>query len=59
MTLLHTTELMAGYGQSIVLHGVSFDMKAHEAVAVVGKNGASLHETGQDFDGLPNTLTWT
>ena len=41
MTLLHTTDLMAGYGQSIVLHGVSFDMKAHEAVAVIGKNGMS------------------
>ena len=41
MTLLHTTDLMAGYGQSIVLHGVSFDMKANEAVAVIGKNGMS------------------
>jgi urea transport system ATP-binding protein len=41
MTLLKTTDLMAGYGQSIVLHGVSFEMKVHEAVAVVGKNGMS------------------
>jgi urea transport system ATP-binding protein len=41
MTLLQTTDLMAGYGQSIVLHGVSFAMKSHEAVAVVGKNGMS------------------
>lgn len=41
MTLLKTTDLMAGYGQSIVLQGVSFEMKADEAVAVVGKNGMS------------------
>ena len=41
MTLLKTSDLMAGYGQSIVLQGVSFEMKADEAVAVVGKNGMS------------------
>ena len=41
MTLLKTSDLMAGYGQSMVLQGVSFEMKADEAVAVVGKNGMS------------------
>jgi branched-chain amino acid transport system ATP-binding protein len=38
-TLLSVRDLRAGYGEAIVLDGVSFDVPAHGALAVLGRNG--------------------
>ncbi len=37
--MLKVTDLQAAYGQSEVLHAVSFDAKANEAIAIMGRNG--------------------
>jgi branched-chain amino acid transport system ATP-binding protein len=37
---IHVEGLEAGYGEVAVLHGVSIDVAAGEAVAVIGSNGA-------------------
>jgi len=39
-TLLAVRDLVAGYGEDEVLHGVSLDVKAGELVTLVGRNGA-------------------
>jgi branched-chain amino acid transport system ATP-binding protein len=38
-TLLSVRDLRAGYGDAVVLDGVSFDVPAHGALAVLGRNG--------------------
>lgn len=38
--LLEVRDLVAGYGKSTVLHGVSFSIAAGERVALLGRNGA-------------------
>ncbi len=40
MTLLEVRDLVAGYGSVTILHGISFDVGDHEAVALVGANAA-------------------
>ena len=37
--MLKVTDLFAGYGQSEVLHGLSFDAARDETIAVMGRNG--------------------
>jgi branched-chain amino acid transport system ATP-binding protein len=39
-TLLQVKELQAWYGESHVLHGVTFDVPAGEVVTLLGRNGA-------------------
>jgi branched-chain amino acid transport system ATP-binding protein len=37
--LLKVTELSAGYGEAVVLHGVSFSLNEGETLALLGRNG--------------------
>ena len=38
-TVLRVTGLHTAYGQSEVLHGISFEARANETVAIMGRNG--------------------
>lgn len=40
MALLEVRNVVAGYGDALVLQGVSLDVGAHELVTVIGPNGA-------------------
>ncbi|MCX7203514.1 MAG: ATP-binding cassette domain-containing protein, partial [Burkholderiales bacterium] len=37
--MLKVTDLFTAYGQSVALHGISFDANANETVAIMGRNG--------------------
>lgn len=50
MLMVH--ELRAGYGKADVLHGVSFEVRAGECVALVGANGAGKSTTLKCICGL-------
>jgi len=43
--LLEIEELNAWYGESHVLHGVSFDMREGETISLIGRNGAGKTTT--------------
>ena len=38
-TVLRVSDLHTAYGQSEVLHGISFEARANETVAIMGRNG--------------------
>jgi urea transport system ATP-binding protein len=38
-SMLKVTDLFTAYGQSVALHGISFDANANETVAIMGRNG--------------------
>jgi ABC-type branched-subunit amino acid transport system ATPase component len=40
MALLEVRDVVAGYGDAVVLNGVSLDVDEHELVTVIGPNGA-------------------
>ncbi len=44
-TALHIADLNAYYGESHILHGVSFDVKRGELVTLLGRNGAGRTTT--------------
>jgi branched-chain amino acid transport system ATP-binding protein len=50
--LLRVKELTASYGESKVLHGVSFDVRKGETVALLGRNGAGKTTTLKAIVGL-------
>jgi branched-chain amino acid transport system ATP-binding protein len=50
--LLEVRELVAGYGEVKVLHGVSLQVGAGEVVALVGSNGAGKTTTLRAISGL-------
>lgn len=50
--MLHVDHLQAGYGQSRVLHGVSFEVAAGEIVALLGRNGAGRSTLAKALMGL-------
>jgi branched-chain amino acid transport system ATP-binding protein len=45
VTMLKVDQLVAWYGESQVLHGMSFDVKAGEIVTLLGRNGAGKTTT--------------
>jgi branched-chain amino acid transport system ATP-binding protein len=56
MSLLEVDGLHAGYGDALVLQGVSIRADAHEIVAVIGPNGAGKSTLLKAVYGL---VTWT
>ena len=50
--MLQVKNLQAFYGKSHVLHGVSFDVKAGEIVALMGRNGSGRSTTGKAIMGM-------
>jgi len=50
--LLAVGDLQAWYGESHVLHGVSFDVRAGEVVCLLGRNGAGKTTTLKSIMGI-------
>src|SRR6516225_1164908 len=55
--LLAVSGLQAWYGESHVLHGVSFDVNAGEVVTLLGRNGAGKTTTLKSIMGMVGTCT--
>jgi branched-chain amino acid transport system ATP-binding protein len=66
MTLLRVQALSAGYGEAVVLHGLSLDLQAGQTLALLGRNGTGkttfintlvgatrLHGGSIEMDGQP------
>jgi branched-chain amino acid transport system ATP-binding protein len=51
-TLLKVRDLQAWYGESHVLHGVSFDVAEGEVVTLLGRNGAGKTTTLKSIMGM-------
>ncbi len=49
---LHIEDLVGGYTQKPVLHGISFEVKANEIVGLIGLNGAGKSTTIKHIIGL-------
>lgn len=49
---LQVEQLVVGYGASIVVHGVSLDVREGEVVALIGRNGAGKTTTLRGIMGL-------
>jgi branched-chain amino acid transport system ATP-binding protein len=59
--MLKLTDLHAFYGKSHVLHGVNFEVKPGEIVALLGRNGSGRSTTVKTIMGLvegKGTITW-
>lgn len=67
-TILEVKNLVAGYGKSVILHGINFNLNEKELVAVIGPNGAgkstllkAIFGTAKIFEGEikhnKNTIT--
>ena len=52
MSLLEVAELSAGYGQGLVLHGVSFTVDEGRIVTILGPNGAGKTTTLRAISGM-------
>src|SRR6185437_6270406 len=55
--LLKVNELQAWYGESHVLHGVSFDVQPGEVVTLLGRNGAGKTTTLKSIMGIVGERT--
>jgi branched-chain amino acid transport system ATP-binding protein len=55
MSLLEVSELSAGYGQGLVLHGISFDVDQGKIVTILGPNGAGKTTTLRAISGMVDT----
>ena len=51
-SLLEVRELQAWYGESHILHGVSFDVAPGEVVTLLGRNGAGKTTTLKSIMGV-------
>ncbi len=56
-TMLSVRDLEAWYGESHVLHGVSFDIRRGEVVTLLGRNGAGKTTTLRSIMGLVGRRT--
>jgi branched-chain amino acid transport system ATP-binding protein len=56
-TALHVADLHAYYGESHILHGVSFDVKRGELITLLGRNGAGRTTTLKAILGLTGKRT--
>ena len=59
--MLKVSDLHAFYGKSHVLHGVNFEVKAGEIVALLGRNGSGRSTTAKAIMGLVDcqgSLVW-
>jgi len=56
-TLLTVENLQAWYGESHILHGVSFDVRAGEVVTLLGRNGAGKTTTLKSIMGIVGRRT--
>jgi branched-chain amino acid transport system ATP-binding protein len=56
-TALHVADLNAYYGESHILHGVSFDVKRGELITLLGRNGAGRTTTLKAILGLVGKRT--
>lgn len=52
MSLLHIEDLVGGYTQKSVLHGISFNVNPHEIVGLIGLNGAGKSTSIKHIIGL-------
>ncbi|HEY3564348.1 MAG TPA: ATP-binding cassette domain-containing protein, partial [Casimicrobiaceae bacterium] len=50
--LLAVRDLQAWYGESHILHGVSFDVASGEVVTLLGRNGAGKTTTLKSIMGI-------
>ena len=50
-------DLQAWYGESHILHGVSFDVRAGEVVTLLGRNGAGKTTTLKSIMGIVGQRT--
>ena len=50
--MLAVTDLEAWYGESHILHGVTFDVRAGEVVTLLGRNGMGKTTTVHSIMGL-------
>jgi branched-chain amino acid transport system ATP-binding protein len=57
MPLLAVENLQAWYGESHVLHGVTFDVRAGEVVTLLGRNGAGKTTTLRSIMGIVRQRT--
>jgi branched-chain amino acid transport system ATP-binding protein len=55
--LLAVNELQAWYGESHILHGVSFDVRAGEVVTLLGRNGVGKTTTLKSIMGMVERRT--
>jgi branched-chain amino acid transport system ATP-binding protein len=51
-TILEVRNLQAWYGESHILHGINFDVKAGEVVTLLGRNGAGKTTTLKSIMGI-------
>ena len=56
-TALHVADLNAYYGESHILHGISFDVKRGELITLLGRNGAGRTTTLKAILGLTGKRT--
>jgi branched-chain amino acid transport system ATP-binding protein len=56
-TLLAVNELQAWYGESHILHGVTFDVRAGEVVTLLGRNGVGKTTTLKSIMGMVEQRT--
>ena len=57
MALLNATEVVAGYGETEILHGVSIAVEEGEVVTIIGPNGCGKSTLMKAIVGLVRVRT--